>query len=479
MRKILGIVVLAAGVGGLGYWGAQDHALDMQTAISERAVNAVSGSVHGVETSVEGRDIRVSGMADSEAERAALLEAVNAVEGRRVVLDELEILPTADPYTIAATRKAGQTLLQGNVPSEAMRSVLAETGADGVEGLTLASGAPERWEAAIGAGLGGLSQMDEGTASLNGQTLRLTGLVERPSDRDALINSMTLPEGYTLQNDIETRDDGKPIAYTVAYDAATGARVEGKLPQGLDLSQIGEALGTKEISGDVTTGLDGDPNAALASLGALKAWLPELDSAVVNVADEGIALSAVTTPGVNTALVQSSMAEDFADTANLSLSAANGGVQNGAERVNAATGLAEQFQFGAWLPKMDFSPSLNACTEQADTLLASTKINFLSGSTDLGPRSQRAINALASILARCTGAGLAVELGGHTDNTGSGNYELSAARALAVAEAMIARGVARDAISAVGFGASKPIADNATEEGRAANRRTTVRWTQQ
>ncbi|OJI92200.1 OOP family OmpA-OmpF porin [Planktotalea frisia] len=84
-----------------------------------------------------------------------------------------------------------------------------------------------------------------------------------------------------------------------------------------------------------------------------------------------------------------------------------------------------------------------------------------------------------AILSRCVRVGLAAELGGHTDNTGTGNYELSAARAVAVSEAMIARGVPREAISAVGFGPSKPIADNATEAGRAANRRTTVRWTQQ
>ena len=43
---------------------------------------------------------------------------------------------------------------------------------------------------------------------------------------------------------------------------------------------------------------------------------------------------------------------------------------------------------------------------------------------------------------------------------------------------MIARGVPREAISAVGYGPSKPLADNATEASRAANRSTTVRWAQ-
>jgi len=47
---------------------------------------------------------------------------------------------------------------------------------------------------------------------------------------------------------------------------------------------------------------------------------------------------------------------------------------------------------------------------------------------------------------------------------------------VAVQNAMIARGVPAEALTAVGYGASKPIADNSTEAGRAANRRTTVRW---
>ena len=127
MRKLLGGIVLAAGVAGLGYWGAKDHALDMQNAIDARAAEAVTGALHAVQTQAIGRDIRITGLADSEAERDMLITSLNNVEGRRVVLDALEILPTADPFTIAATRKDGQMRLQGNVPSEAMRAALVQS----------------------------------------------------------------------------------------------------------------------------------------------------------------------------------------------------------------------------------------------------------------------------------------------------------------------------------------------------------------
>ncbi|MEP5153701.1 OmpA family protein [Planktotalea sp.] len=479
MRKLLGGIVLVAGVAGLGYWGSKNHALDMQSAITERAVTATANSVHGVQTQINGRDIRVTGLADSEAERDSLLGALNDVKGRRVVRDDLEVLPTADPYTIAGTRKAGQTLLQGNVPTEAARAELGETAVSGVEGLTLASGAPAGWQAAIGSGLGTLSQMDEGSVSLTGTDMRLTGLVDTPQDRDALVAMLDLPEGYTLTNDIETRDDGKPIAYDVNFDAARGLSVDGKLPKGLDLAQIGDALGVSAITGEAKAGIMGDGSADLAILGKLKNWLPEMQTAQISISDAGTNVTGTAEVGVNAALVEATLKEELDGAATLSLAASNAKPDDGATRINAATGQDERFEYGAWLPNISFTPSLETCAEQTDALLAKTKINFLSGSADLGPRSLRAINGMAAIVGRCVReAGLVAELGGHTDNTGSGNFELSAARAEAVRDAMIARGIDGEALSSAGFGPSKPIADNATAEGRAANRRTTVLWTQ-
>ena len=66
-----------------------------------------------------------------------------------------------------------------------------------------------------------------------------------------------------------------------------------------------------------------------------------------------------------------------------------------------------------------------------------------------------------------------IEIQGHTDSIGTdkANQTLSENRAKAVVNALIAKGINKERISAVGFGATKPIADNSTEEGRAANRR--------
>jgi len=62
----------------------------------------------------------------------------------------------------------------------------------------------------------------------------------------------------------------------------------------------------------------------------------------------------------------------------------------------------------------------------------------------------------------------------HADSQGAdeANQRLTEKRALAVARALVAQGVDCKRLVPVGFGETKPVADNKTAEGRAANRRT-------
>ncbi len=66
-----------------------------------------------------------------------------------------------------------------------------------------------------------------------------------------------------------------------------------------------------------------------------------------------------------------------------------------------------------------------------------------------------------------------MEVGGHTDSQGDAarNQLLSEQRARAVADALIAAGVPAERLAARGFGSNRPVGDNSTEAGRAANRR--------
>lgn len=69
---------------------------------------------------------------------------------------------------------------------------------------------------------------------------------------------------------------------------------------------------------------------------------------------------------------------------------------------------------------------------------------------------------------------LKIEIGGHTDNKGTKQYnkKLSTIRAKAVVDYLIAHGIAERRLKYKGYGFDKPVASNDTEEGRAKNRRT-------
>ncbi len=77
--------------------------------------------------------------------------------------------------------------------------------------------------------------------------------------------------------------------------------------------------------------------------------------------------------------------------------------------------------------------------------------------------------------------GLTVEIQGHTDSIGAAAYnqKLSERRAMAVKQELVNQGVDGSRLTTVGFGESKPIADNHTAEGRALNRRVVYKRTDQ
>lgn len=115
-----------------------------------------------------------------------------------------------------------------------------------------------------------------------------------------------------------------------------------------------------------------------------------------------------------------------------------------------------------------------SCEEELSRLLEAARIEFAPGSVVLNVASGPVLDLAARAASDCPGT-LRVE--GHTDDTGNPafNDQLSLRRAQAVRAAMIERGVAADRLVAAGLGQNRPIGDNATEDGRARNRRIEIR----
>ena len=97
---------------------------------------------------------------------------------------------------------------------------------------------------------------------------------------------------------------------------------------------------------------------------------------------------------------------------------------------------------------------------------------FATDSAELTPAGRATLDRLAP----CWSHGR-FEVEGHTDNTGTDaiNQPLSERRAQAIVEELVKDGIAASALTARGYGSSRPVADNATPEGRARNRRVEFR----
>lgn len=103
-------------------------------------------------------------------------------------------------------------------------------------------------------------------------------------------------------------------------------------------------------------------------------------------------------------------------------------------------------------------------------------ISFNSGQAVILPASNAVLDELAGVVKAQGDRVAGIRIEGHTDNTGDSvlNAKLSDARAHAVENALVARGIDAGRIVARGFGPKRPIADNATPEGRSQNRRVEI-----
>ena len=122
-------------------------------------------------------------------------------------------------------------------------------------------------------------------------------------------------------------------------------------------------------------------------------------------------------------------------------------------------------QTAALLPASELKSQLDSAGKVA------LQVNFATDRTEILPESQPQIAQVLALLQQDPSLQLSVE--GHTDNTGGAdhNRSLSQARAASVVAALTAQGIDAARLSAAGFGADRPVADNGSDDGKARNRR--------
>ena len=591
MQKGLGFALLGLGVVGMTWWGATHQAPRMEAEIAAGAMAAMQDSRHGAEVVVSGRDLTITGILDSDAEQEALMAALRDVPGRRVVRSDAEVLETVDPFALTVTKSAGALRGSGHVPHASVQKALAGEGVD-MGGVTLASGAPEGFGAAMAAGVAALGAMESGTAAVEGETLTVTGVALGPDEAAAAEAALAdLPEGYDLVFTPELLDDGTPfrlsatwdgaaltgtgklpegsaatlteaapaaltedmaeakvgagetdwtelaaaslaslglmdqgqleimdwdvsltgivddpqkraeiealmaglpdgvqpvlqlgtsdpgeVGFALNYDAGAGMTGAGHVPEAMGVDGLLAALDLETVGGEIAT-TSATMDGLEAQLSALAPFLAEMERAEITVTDGQLSVSGAAMAGID----PENLAARLSVALGIDAPALEQGTapQDGTTRNNAATGQTEVAYAGYWLPRPDFEPTAAACNDEAKAVVSDGGIYFVTGSADLDPVSLRTVKNVAGLVLHCvTGAAGRVIIGGHTDSQGDdlANYTLSVARAKAVREVLLQRGLPARQMQAVGYGETEPVASNVNEEGRALNRRTTFDW---
>jgi len=105
-------------------------------------------------------------------------------------------------------------------------------------------------------------------------------------------------------------------------------------------------------------------------------------------------------------------------------------------------------------------------------------IQFANNAYQLPSAGLIELNKLLEVLTE--NPSLKVEISGHTDNVGKteDNLKLSTNRAQSIVDYLVSKGIDMKRLSFKGYGATQPVADNSTDEGRAKNRRTTFTVTE-
>jgi len=128
-----------------------------------------------------------------------------------------------------------------------------------------------------------------------------------------------------------------------------------------------------------------------------------------------------------------------------------------------------------WVVQQEAMKQDITATAMMDSLKANghiaLAINFDTGKSTIKDESLPIIEQMVDLMK--TNADLKVEIQGHTDNVGDAkfNQKLSEDRAAAVKKALVDKGIDAARMIAAGYGDTKPVADNKTDDGRAQNRR--------
>ena len=136
---------------------------------------------------------------------------------------------------------------------------------------------------------------------------------------------------------------------------------------------------------------------------------------------------------------------------------------------------SDNFSLSQRSPDSTYEKNIPLQPIEANASIILKNVFFDLNKFELKTESQVELDKLVQLLNE--NPGVKIEISGHTDNVGkpADNVKLSNNRAKAVVQYLVTKGILASRLVAKGYGETKPVANNKTEEGRATNRRTEIK----
>lgn len=325
---------------------------------------------------------------------------------------------------------------------------------------TIGLGVPSpRWADAAVLGIDALAELGRGSVTFSDADVTLTATPEvGQDDFDRVVGELTaaLPDVFSLRAVLETaettpRDQGPP-RFTAALGPDGQVQLRGRLTDGMQRDAVDAYARARFGAEAVYTATRFDETLPEGWAVRVLAGL----SALAELRDGSLLVEAgrVEVRGV-------SGSQETRDAISRILS----------ERLGQGARFSIDVTYDETLDPVAALPTPEECVISANTVLAGGQVTFAPGSAEIDAGGQRTLVALADVLRDCMDVPL--EIGGHTDSQGRAetNLRLSQDRADSVLRALMGLRVPVGSFSARGYGPTRPVADNATEAGREANRR--------
>ncbi len=410
--------------------------------------------------------VKVTAIATSEAEKRSLESELARLrpEGMALAINISAPRPVITPFTLRFVKDAdGARFDACSADTEAASArILAAAVTAGVEGkatCTVGLGVPSpRWADAAEAAIRAVTAIGQGTVTFSDADISLVaaeGTDQTSFDRAVGELKAALPQVFSLDATLPkpaTAAAAGPAEFTATLSPEGKVDLRGRLTDDLQRAAVDSVAQAEFGAGNVYNATrldaelpDGWPVRVLAGMEALA----ELDEGALLVREDTVEVSGIT------------------------------GSLNARDRISqilsGKLGQGKTFKVSVTYDEerdpLAALPTPQECLATIGALLAQQKITFPPGSAEIDAATGQLMSRLADALNDC--AAMPLEIAGHTDSQGSedGNRALSQARAEAVLLALQGRRVEVSEMRAVGYGESRPIADNETEAGRDANRR--------